>query len=400
MRPMILSLLLVLAAGWPGSADPEAPYPQGRRFPLGLYSIHTVEEMQRERAFGWNLAHRYSMKPDFLATVKEGGMYGLVSVTEEEEAAAKTRVGEYLAQGPVGWWTLPEEPRYWRANEFDLMKNLVTWVQAADPNRRPIFVYHAGHYTADALAHYVPHLDIIGAGTYTEYSHQPRGWVRWRMEETIRGIEKAGARIGPDYRQGEKTPIGIPMLFANLEQMDVISPVEGYHDFYSCLAAGAKGILIFSYFHRNNNDVLRKTYEAYAKAAAEVSGPEKLGEALLFGTEVKLGFEITEGPQQTYPFRPFGLPEDFIFPSLNVRALRYENKLYVITVNSSERGLKASLTGLPAGVTKLTAPFERVLGPDKKPTEEVRTVAVQDGVAADSWTWLGVHVYTSPWPVD
>lgn len=392
----IPTLALILCGVMPALAAPEdLPYPQGRRFPLGLYSIGSVEEMKQEQAFGWNIAHTYSMKPEYLGIVKEAGWLALAHLAKADEAATKATIADLVSRGPVGWWDLPEEQRWWVEEEYQTVKNLAAWTRKHDPEKRPNFMYNAGHYQAEALGKYMPYLDIIGAGTYTEYAHMPRAWVRWRTEETIRGIEQAGARIGPDYLNGEKTPIGIPMLFANLQQMDVISPVEAYHDFYSCLCSGAKGILVFSYWHKRDVDVLQKSYEAYAKAASEVSGETGLGEALLFGEQVPVTFEISEGPQVGPAFRPFGVKEDVCLPSLNVRAVRYNGKLFVIAVNSTEQALKVTVKGVPAGVKEMTLPFEKALGEDKKPTEAQRVLTVREGGFEDGLGWLGVHVYVA-----
>jgi hypothetical protein len=376
-------------------AQGEAPYPQGRAFPLGLYSIGSLEEMKQEQPFGWNIAHTYSMKPAYLGIVKDAGWFALAHLAKGSETETKATIEDLVARGPVGWWDFPEEQRYWRADEYQTVKDVFAWTRQHDPQRHPAFMYNAGHYQAEALAKYVPYLDIIGAGTYTEYSHMPRAWVRWRMEETIRGIKLAGAKIGPDYLNGEKTPIGIPMLFYQPGAFDIISPVEATHDFYSCLASGACGILVFSYWHKRDADVLQKSYEAYAKAAAEVSGPEGLGQALLFGEDVPLTCEITDGPQQTYAFRPAGLKEDVCFPSVNVLGKRHQGKLFVIAVNSSERAVKAKIAGLPEQVTQLRLPFEKALGEDGKPTNQARVVPVEAGAIADGFGWLGVHVYVA-----
>lgn len=387
-----LMLPLLLAAGMALAQD-NLPYPQGTAFPLGLYSIGSLDEMRQEQPCGWNIAHTYSMKPEYLGIVKQAGWFTLAHLPKATEEATKATVADLVGRGPIGWWDFPEEQRYWRADEYQTVKDLFAWTRQHDPQKHPTFMYHAGHYQADALAKYIPYLDIIGAGTYTEYSHMPRAWVRWRMEETIRGIVAGGAKIGRDYLKGEKTPIAVPMLFYGSGQFDVISPVEAYHDFYSSLAAGARGILIFSYWHKRDADVLQQSYEAYARAAAEVSGPEGLGQALLFGEDVPVGFEITDGPMRTYAFRPSGVKQDISFPSLNVLGKRHQGKLFLIAVNSSEQGIKARLTGLPAQMKQLRVPFEKALDQDGKPTDQMRTVEVKDGVAEDSFDWLGVHVY-------
>lgn len=390
-RLLVWTALLAPVLAWP---QDNLPYPQGKQFPLGLYSIGSVEEMKQEKPFGWNLCHTYSMKPEFVDVARAGGMLPLVHLDKGPEATVKQSIADLAARGPVGWWDFPEEMRHWRQDEYDIVKHYSAWTREQDPGKHPNFMYLPNHYTAEAIAKYVPYLDIIGAGTYTEYAHMPRAWVRWRMEETIKGIALAGARIGPNYLQGEKVPIGIPMLFYNPQTMDLISPVEAYHDFYSCLASGARGILIFSYWHKRDQNALQATYDAYAKAAAEVSGPTGLGQALLFGEEVKLGVEITAGPARTGSFRPTGVEADLSYPAVNVLARSWQGKLYVIAVNSAEGGnVTARLTGLPAGLTTVTTPFEPLLGADKKPTGQPREVTVTDGVIDDGFGWLGVHVY-------
>jgi hypothetical protein len=387
-------LAAALATGLALAQD-DLPYPQGKRFPLGLYSIETPEEMQAERAFGWNICHSYSTKPEYLDLAKQGGMLPLVHLDHGPEAAVGEAIKAVTGRSPVAWWDFPEEMRYWWEDELRVVKDLCAWTRLHDPDQRPNFMYNAGHYDAEALAHYVPYLDIIGAGAYTEYSHMPRAWVRWRMEQTVQSIALAGAKVGRDYLGGEKVPIGIPMLFYDPALMDLITPVEAYHDFYSCLAAGAKGILVFSYWHKRDQGMLQPTYDAYAKAAGEVSGPAGLGQALLFGTDVPVTCEVTAGAARTWTFRPYGAEEDISYPSVNVLAKAYEGKLYLIAVNSAEGdgSVKARVGGLPATLKAVTTPFEQQLDGKQKPTGQQRQLAVTDGQFDDSFGWLGVHVY-------
>jgi hypothetical protein len=399
LKKLLPASLLVLAVTAVWSADTDnLPYPQGKRFPLGLYSIGSLAEMKLEAPFGWNIAHTYSMKPEYLGVVRDAGWFTLAHLDKGDEATTKATITDLPARGPVAWWDLPEEMRFWRTDEYDVVKNFSAWTRQADPQQHPNFMYLPNHYTADGIAKYVPYLDIIGAGTYTEYAHEPRPWVRWRMEETIRGIKLAGYVIGADYRQKGRVPIGIPMLFCNPQQMRVMGPVEAYHDFYSCLAAGARGILIFSYWHKRDVGVLQQAYEAYAKGAAEVSGPENLGQALLFGEDVPLSFVITDGPLQTVNFRPTGVDHDLSYPSLNLRAVKYAGQLFIVAVNSSEKPIKAKISGLPAGLTALRVPFERIIGPDRKPTADIRTVPVKEGACEEEFSWLGVHIYKAQLP--
>jgi len=378
-----LAVLFTYGAGASAASPDDLPYPQGKRFPLGLYSIHTIEEMQAEVSNGWNIAHRYGFEPKHVQVTAQGGMLALPHLGEMTEEQARATITAIAQRGPIAWWDLPEEQRHWRKDEFNLFKNLCGWTRKYDPGQRPNYMYLPGHYGATAIAQYVPHMDIIGAGTYTEYVHQPRAWVRYRIESVIEGIKLAGATIGPDYLNGQKTPIGIPMLFCDPQKMDVISPVEAYHDFYSCLASGARGILLFSYWHRHDLPILEHSYAAYAKAASEVAGPTDLGRALLFGEDVPLQFEITSGPRRTCNFRPYALDGDISYPSLNVLAKRHDGSVYIVAVNSSERAIKAKIAGLPQGLLKVETPFE----------ERQAQPQITQGAFEDAFGWLGVHVY-------
>jgi hypothetical protein len=416
--------------------DPESlVYPEGKRFPLALYSIHTSEEMAEAGEAGWIVGHKYNFKPEYLDianaagwlavahlrgkttvadppnkgeaeatggtaqaanTEEAGGTANPVKPQErpmtEEETAAEIAV--LAAYENLAWWDLPEEQRYWRPDEYDLVKNLSAWTRKYDPRQRPNYMYLPGHYTAAAVAKYVEYLDIIGAGTYTEYSHQPRAWVRWRQEETLKGIELAGYEVGPDYRNGQKTPIGIPMLFCDPLKMGVMVPAEAYHDFWSCIASGAKGIFVFSYWHQRDVPTLKKTWAlGYKRAAANLMAAGDLNQAILFGEDIKLDVEITKGAAHTPTFRPYGVEEDISFPSVNVLARAYQGTLYIVAVSSQERPVSAEISGLPEGIGEL-----EVLCEDRPEDKGGDKVAVTAGTFEDTFPWLTVHLYSAPMP--
>ncbi len=438
------ALLAATSAPAQGPTDPaNLVYPEGTRFPLGLYSIGNSEALAEAAEAGWTLGHTYGFKPDYLDLTKQAGWLALahltgktkVEVSPEKPAttadAAKTdpqagkaqaanaeeagdtgekakledrpqteeeagaTIAALAAYDNLAWWDFPEELRYWYENEYDLVKNLSAWTRQHDPRQRPNYMYQPGHSSAERVAKYVPYLDIIGAGTYTEYTHQPRAWVRWRTEECIKGIALAGCEIGPDYKNGQKTPIGIPMLFYDKRDIfDVITPAEAHHDFWSCLASGAKGILVFSYWHKRDLAILQKTWEhGYKRAAANLMSDGKLDQAILFGEDVALQVEITKGSPRTVAFRPYGVEEDISYPSVNVLAKAYEGTLYVIAVSSQERPVTATISGLPAGLGELEVLFE-----DRPEAQGGNKVAVTDGAVEDSFGWLGVHVYRAAMP--
>lgn len=436
---LLLSVLLILLTTLATAQQPatERIYPEGRRFPLLLYSIHTLEEMEEAGEAGWNTAHRYNFSEDFLELVAQAdGWYALAHLSgmtteplpetgdedgddqqqdtgtaanpeEAGETGARVQkrpqteqeaagvIQDLAAHDVLAWWDLPEELRYWREDEYDLVKNLSAWTRTYDAQKRPNYMYQPGHSGAERVAKYVPYLDIIGCGTYTEYAHQPRAWVRWRMEETIRGIELAGHDIGPDYLNGERVPIGIPMLFYSSDhRFDVITPAEAYHDFWSCIASGARGIMVFSYWHQRDLEILKTTWErGYKKAAANLTGGGQLDQAILFGEDVPLSVEITGGSSRTVSFRPYGVDEDVSFPSVNVLARAYEGTLYIITVSSRERPVTARISGLPEGIDEVEVMFE-----ERSEEQGGNTIPVAGGSFEDAYPYLTVHVYRTEMP--
>ena len=372
----------------PPSED-QRPYPQGKRFPLGLYSIDTQQQMQAERHSGWLIAHTYNNQEAHQAAVRHaGGWYGLAHLDARSETQTSTAIARLAARGPVAWWDFPEEMRYWEPAELETVKRLAAWTRAHDPQRRPNFMYIPSNYTAEDIVEYVPHLDVIGAGAYADFYSQPRAWVRWRVESEIEAIKAAGAKVGPDYLHGEKTPIGIVGCFHYADEnptSPITTAAAARHDFYSCLAAGARGILVFSYFHRADAPELQAAYDAYAKAAAELADPKGIGQALLFGQALPLAFSIASGPPRTPKFQP---AEDasvqIDYPSLNVTARTLAGGTVVLAVNSSEQPITATIIGLPSTATSARLPFE------------ARAVPVADGAIVDTFAALGVHVYVVP----
>ncbi len=395
-RLIVLVATIVVATVASAQLDPAArPYPQGDRFPLGLYSVHVGDGLEEVAAEGWNFGHRYSFKADYLDAAAAAGMFSLAHIDVPEGDADGTAttalVADMAARESVLWWDLPEEMRYWRAEEYDKVKNLSALTREVDPLQRPNFMYIANHYTPAAIAKYVDYLDIIGVGCYTEYAHQPRSWVRWRIESEIEAIHLAGHEVGRDYLNGERTPLGVLMLFGKGEKADLITPREARHDFWSAICSGAQGVVIFSYWHKRDTQVLELSYQAYAKAAGQIAGEEQLGQVFLFGEPVKgVNFAVTKGPTLSAPFQPNGYDTEMRYPSLNLRALQWNGDLYVLAVNSAERGLTATLSGLPEEATQAVALFE----PESEEAPDApRVLPVAGGMISDSFDGLSVHIY-------
>lgn len=133
--------------------------------------------------------------------------------------------------------------------------------------------------------------------------------------------QEAGARVGPDYLNGEKTPVAVLALFhspcesnnpCNPAFDPLVTPAGAYHDFWQSIVSGAQGILIYSYFHRNDStgdpyepDLLNG-WERYNDAARELTGPESLDDVVLLGETIEaVGVNINGLPSQTVSFTPY-----------------------------------------------------------------------------------------------
>lgn len=360
-------------------------YPQGKQFPLGLYSIHSVQEMNATRPSGWNIAHTYQFTPSFVQTAKEGKMYALANLPGESEPIPENQAAATIAalakSEPVVWWNFPEERRYWRAGERALIANYAKWTRKYDPKKRPNYMYIPGHYDTDDVQQYVADLDVIPASIYTTYAGQPHAWVRWRMESTMNAIKVAQAKIGSNYLNGEKIPVAILQLFYE-QGKKVITPEGAYHDFWQSIVSGARGILIFSYWHKRDHPNLESVWQMYNKAAKEITGSEQLGAAILFGDRSKkVSFQITSGPNRTNQFSVDQSKELISFPAIDILTLVWNQITYVIAVNSAEQNVAARLTGLPQNAVLATVLFEN------------STLAVSNGSLNTSFKPLGVHIF-------
>jgi hypothetical protein len=375
--------------------DPDPVFPQGAlefpaetRFPVLFYSV-AGGYLDQAVARGANIVHAYG--EDDGAYVEVAGLHGVralghvgtYSVGDGDDVQSAqddvVPVIERIADGQnLGWWEYPEELRHWRSNELSEMSNLYDWTRANDPDQSPTWMYQAGHYDAEALAYSVPFVDIIGKGSYVDYAGQPRAWVRHQLESTIEGIGLAGYAVGPDYLAGER----VPLLVVGVWQAFPTTAAEIYHDVYSGIASGARGIALYSYAH-GVDSASGDGLDGFLQAAEELTthdGP--LGPVVLFGESTdEVDFEITDGATLTDEFTPYGAAVPEQYDCLNLAAWDHDDQRWVVAVNSCEEPLVARLSGFTGG-PEVVLPYEdRVLCLD------------DEGVFEDDFEALGVHVY-------
>jgi hypothetical protein len=383
-------------------ASAQDVYPQGSAFPLLLYELQPDPDIALVAPDGWNIGQRYGWANGgtgtdslnaFLQNLAQSGMDGLPVLpaygdvasgrTEWAEGDIAAWIGALARNTNIAYWDVSEELRWWKPDEFQIVQDYTAWTRTYDPWQRPNHMYIPSHYTQADVQRYVPYLDIIPASAYADYAGMPHAWVRWRMEETIRGINQAGAVIGSDYLNGQKTPVGIVGLFVGANGV-IPTPDQTYHDFWQLIASGAQGIFVFAYAHRNDhNAALIPNWNRLRQAAAQLSGPEQLGDMILYGQPVTgVTATVRSGPAQTVSFTPAGYATPVQFPSINVFCQQWNGSNYLIAVNSTAQSVTASFGNLPPpGGTAATVLFES------------RAVPISAAGFTDSFAAWGVHIY-------
>jgi hypothetical protein len=376
MRPALRAgLAICLAAcratsGEPGSAPAEtavpAVFPQGDVFPFMGYS--GIPER--------DASHRFSAAgPDYspdqearLAAAERAGLSypfkigidmkfhakppdkPLELTVDEIKRRITGQVSKVAGRKSICWWYLtPEEIRHWRKNEMEYLEAATEAIRAADPLKRPVWMYEPNHRDAASLRLTGRHLDIIGKGFYTNLAgyRDHRIWVRWSMDQQTQAI---GALQQLDGRQ--RIPLVMPELCADPADPadDHLIPRWTRHDVYLGLMRGGKGVAIWSLFPRAE---VRRTwqihYDSYARLANELTGPLNLGRVFLQGTDAAL-IEIStiEGPRELHLTTgarnnlESGTTTDAekqaaatSYPALGVRQLRFDGSIYVFLCNSS-----------------------------------------------------------------
>ena len=344
-------------------------YPPGRLFPFTLFSVGgsvaSEEErqaaMERVKRDGFTMfGPQYELNHRLIEDAKKHGVKALYTVglpmeflsekpldlTPEEIAQGiREQVRAAAASPEIGWWYLqPEELRYWRKKEMTYLDAATKAIREADPQKRPIWMYDPGHRNGEALAHTAKYLEVCGKGMYTNYSgrRDSRVWVRWTLEQELQAIEQANPKA---------IPIAVPEMFQQPDEAHLHwIPAWVRHDVYLSLISGAKGIVVFSMRQRDGFAAHEVYYQAYARAAREVSAEDGLGSVFLFGERRDdLALRVVDGPV-TLALAFGDDPEKMRveqYPSVSHLDVAYENSRYLFAVNSSCDHVRALVSGLP-----------------------------------------------------
>lgn len=363
-------------------------YPQGRIFPYMGYSGKNAQDATNGFSVGGHHYGKLSMQREKLANAKAAGLsyvYGVgldgsfhtdppLQFTEESLRAEIQRQVLAVANDPgVAWWYVrPEELRMWRKHEKEYLRIVTEAIRATDPQSRPIWMYDPNHRTSQGLTATGQYLDIVGKGCYVNLAgyQDDRVWVRWTMEqetEACADLQKLDGRM--------RTPIIMPQLSKDPQDLalDGMIPTWVRHDVYLGLMTGARGVAIWSLFKRRE---VKRThhifYDAYGKVGQELTGPQKLGQAFLFGEDRSdLVVHQTSGPETVSLFTgPRNkLEEGAIseeeqrhhthhYPTLTTREIAHRDCRYIFLCNSALSELAYKINGIPAEGIQVEDVFE------------------------------------------
>lgn len=344
-------------------------YPQGRIFPFSGYS----GKPEREKANGFTMHGPVygNKKLEALEANEKADLpfpytIGLdmkfhsdkpLSLTEADIKSAITKqVAEVASRTNICWWYLaPEEIRSWRKNEIAYMKAASEAIRAADPMKRPIWMYDPNHRDAKALVQTGANLDIIGKGCYVNYAgyQDRRVWVRWGMEQEVEAIRQL---------RGRRVPLLVPELCKDPDPA-LFNQIPAWvrHDVYCGLIHGAKGVVIWSLFKRTGvRESYDIWYEAYATAARQLTGERNLGEVFLFGEPRRdLTVKQLSGPatvtlaDKTKTAEAKSLSErekagmSMKYPAVSWRELARGTSRYLFVCNSSPENVRVAVSGFP-----------------------------------------------------
>jgi hypothetical protein len=369
-------------------------YPYGDNFPLGLYSLHT--DLDSANYYGWNHGHRYGYYIDnvrYLATPMPDSYFEecsenklssfarlswVDSLERKWSPSILTTINEIKQQEKhtnISWWDIPEELRYWKNSEYNIVKSYPQLIREYDTKNRPTYMYIPGHYSKEGVKHYVPFLDILPASCYPNYQGQPHVYVRWSIERTQEAIKNDGYILGKDYLNNKKTIIAILELF---EQEVPLTKVGTWHDFWLALACNVKGIQVFSHFYRNTTSTLRESWNTLNNAI-QLFKENKLDEMMIFGNKIILTHEILNGPKLAPTLNIQG--ETYSLPSIKILTKQYQDTLYIIVVNSANENVTFQIKDIPP----LIIESKNIL------TDKTSTIKKQTII--DTLNSLGVAIY-------
>ena len=395
----VLAFAFLLTAGSLSAADffkndlfsdlpKDKLYPQGQIFPFTGYSSPAGDKM---KAMGftatgptygkgqpklaestasaglknvWQLHVNYegviiNGKPALAKAAKAAGKKGID--WEKMSQCIQDTVKNIIAEhgNTIGWWALGvEEVRWWNKNEMKYLEVAYKAIKAADPEKRPMFVYMPGHYGAGGMRSYMPYMDMLAQGYYPNFGNRAgyRYWLE-NVQATVKGFT-------PD-----RPMIAVTEMFREPKTDEDYNLIGAFvrHDVWMALIHKFKGIVVFSFGNRRNFDSYGEYLYQYSTVAKELTREGGLGNVVLFGEDMSdIKLEITKGPKTVTIQKKQGKPAklvDFTYPTIKYRDMRHNSGRYFFAASSSKEPVEAVITGLPEQAIKvINAADGKVLG--------------------------------------
>jgi len=375
-----------------------ACYPQGAAFPLLMYEISP--NYPTLSAYGWNIMQEYGLNTNsdvnnFLQELLSNNQAGPAVIPDNgtsdpytgwTQSQVQTWVQSMAGNPNLAWWYLPEQMFPWYPSETNLLNNYTAWTRLYDPQQRPTCEYTENSFNDADVSGVIRYVDVVGISCYCEELGMPHAWVRYKLQQAgAGGAALAGKTLGGNYLAGQKTLVAVLSIARfTANSPSEASPAQTYHDFWSAIASGARGIAAWSYYHDVNDDPanLTNNLNELNLAASQITGPEQIGSMIIEGAvNSNVTFAVTSGPTNTVSFIPPGESTSFQYPSINVLSKTWNGCVYVIAVNSTSNTVAATFSNIPSTATAAQLPFE------------TRSVPLTNGTFSDSFAAWGVHIY-------
>ena len=290
--------------------------------------------LQETKAYGLRAIYTVGADVDFL---KEKG---LPKPVDELAAEVTAQVSKVASDRTIAWWYLAqEELRTWRRDEMLYLEKVTEAIRKADPLRRPILMYDAGHRSSAEIALTGRYLDFAAKGSYVNYSGNVdrRAWLAASIQQEVEAARQAPRKL---------TPLLIPEMFQNAptgRKGQIGRWVR--HDVVRGLIEGASGLLIFSFARRNNFEDYEAYFSAYTTITPILCSTGELGQALLLGENIPTAIVDLPDGIKDVSIEAFG--KTISVPPVGLRAIRHRNAVYVLLANSTAKEISGSLKGLP-----------------------------------------------------
>ena len=347
-------------------------YPQGDVFCFSFYSTQTEDSKYAlehgataigpfyskqadhlTNAIAWNAKFIYKVEPPSLAGLTHADRDKTNFVwpsneTVSNEVAAIVNAVETNANIAI-WDTEPEELRYYRPQEMNLLRVQYDAIRANDSSNRPICLYQQNNRFAAQLGMTMTSQDLCVKGTYVNTITDDLGkscitnriWARWSMQQAVDACLLYNTNAKPWivlWMAGDPEPGGFDLIRSWCR-----------HDAYLGLVMGGKGLFVWSGNRKRpgfSDRAFQSYFDGYLSVAHDLNGPLKLAPVFLFGTkDTNVVMTITAGPRQLELVYQNSTNS---YPPATFLAIQHEGANYLFAVNSAEVPVTATFSGLPS----------------------------------------------------